>query len=69
MEREDGAAVGLQRTAAAEGWRRRVWPPLTKSDLSRTGDDLRSEAEAIAMSVVLVFLCRLQNLISLSLSL
>lgn len=52
--------LGLQRTAAAvEGWRRRAWP-LTNSDLSRTGDDLRSDAEAIAM---------FNKILSLSLSL
>lgn len=46
MVREEAAAVGLHRTEAAEGWRRRDWP-LINSDFSRTGDDLRSDAEAI----------------------
>lgn len=39
--------TGWQRTAVATaGWRRRGCP-LTNSDLSRTGDDLRRDADAI----------------------
>lgn len=43
MVSEDGK-TGWHRTIA-EGWRR-LWP-LTHSDLSRTGDDLRRDADAI----------------------
>ena len=46
MVRGEGA-TGLQRTTEAEVWRR-DWP-FTHSDLSRTGDDLRREADAEAM--------------------
>uniref|UniRef100_A0A2P2Q1X0 Fructose-bisphosphate aldolase n=1 Tax=Rhizophora mucronata TaxID=61149 RepID=A0A2P2Q1X0_RHIMU len=44
MVMADGAAA-WHRTMEAEGWRR-VWP-FTHADLSRTGDALRSDAEAI----------------------
>lgn len=44
MVRAEGA-VGWHRIMEAEGCRR-DWP-FTNSDLSRTGEDLRSDAEAI----------------------
>ena len=49
----EGAAVGWKRTAERGGWRR-DWP-LTHSHLSRTGEDLRREAEAIDEVKNLIF--------------
>lgn len=48
MVREDGAIEWLRTAETAGGWRR-GWEPLTNSDLSRTGDDLRKDAEAIVI--------------------
>lgn len=45
-------ATGLQRTTETEGWRS-DWP-FTHSDLSRTGDDLRREADAMVYSCYLL---------------
>ena len=45
-------AEGWQRTET-ECWRRRVCP-FTNSDLSRTGDDLRREAEAIEITMMII---------------
>lgn len=57
---DEEAAVG--RTEAEDGWRRRIGWPLTKSDLSITGDDLRRDAEAIG---IIKCVSLIQNLISL----